>query len=111
MMDAYEFTTHWDIKNVYIIDEDRKRIGLTRRQFILSNIIPIQYQEDYLKIFADRLDEVDLTVDPSIPYPDNAEDLEKLRERSHISRRCWVESHLDNYQKQVYLEKYGNNLE
>ena len=109
MMD--EFGTHWDIKNVYVIDEDRKKIGLTRRQFVLSNIIPENYRETYLQTFADKLDEVDLTADPNIPYPDNAEDLEKLRNRSHISRRWWVESHLDDYQKQVYFAQYSDEME
>ncbi|MBR3732849.1 MAG: hypothetical protein IKQ61_02455 [Spirochaetales bacterium] len=92
-------------------DKFRQNLGLSRRQFVLSNYLFSYGRQAYLEMFGNKLDNDISLYNDDIPYPNTAEILERLRLNAEVSRRCWVESHLDDYQKQVYLKKYGNNLE
>ena len=92
-------------------DEFRQTLGLSRRQFVLSNYLFSYERQAYLEMFGNKLDNDMSLYNDDIPYPDTAEILERLRLNAEISRRWWVESHLDEYQKQVYLAKYGKEVE
>ena len=93
------------------LEEDRKGFRYTKRQFVQTCFLPFECRRLYLETFADSLDELDTNADPNIPYPDNAEDLERLRLHTGVSRRWWAETHLDDYQKKIYLEKYCREIE
>ncbi len=92
------------------LEEDRKDFGYTKRQFVQTSFLPFECRRLYLETFADSLDEEDTNADKTIPYPDTADDLERLRQETGVSMRWWGESHLDDYQKEVYLAKYGKEI-